>query len=142
MGERAAGLRTYQGAVAVVTGAASGIGLALAREMGRRGAEVVLADRQEEAGKAAAEALRSSGARATAAVMDVADPGAFDALVRATALRCGRLDYVFNNAGVGVFGEVRLHTLADWKHIVDINLWGVIHGVQAAYPLMARQGFG
>lgn len=135
-------LRTYTGAVSVVTGAASGIGRALAEELSRRGSEVVLADLQIELAEEVAATLRAAGGKAQAALLDVADAAAVDALLRATVERAGRLDYLFNNAGIGVGGPVGKHTLEDWNHILDVNLRGVIHGVHSAYPIMQRQGFG
>ncbi|MBI9085048.1 MAG: SDR family oxidoreductase [Desulfobacterales bacterium] len=135
-------LRVYNGAVAVVTGGASGIGRALAGELARRGAEVVLADLQDEAVGAAAAEIRSMGAKATATVLDVADSEAVQNLVRETMARTGRLDFLFSNAGIGIGGEVRDYTLEDWNRLIDVNLRGVVHGVQAAYGPMADQGFG
>ncbi|MBI4700274.1 MAG: SDR family oxidoreductase, partial [Deltaproteobacteria bacterium] len=82
------------------------------------------------------------GAGAEAAALDVRDAGAFDAAVAAAMERHGRLDYLFNNAGTGVGGEAKDYTLDDWRYVVEVNLMGVIHGVQAAYPRMIRQGFG
>jgi NAD(P)-dependent dehydrogenase (short-subunit alcohol dehydrogenase family) len=136
------GIRVFDGAVAIVTGGASGIGRALAEALAKRGAEVVVADLQAEVGTEVAAALRALGHRATAAPLDVTDPEAVRALVEATAARCGRLDYLFNNAGIGVAGEICDLQLADWERIIAVNLRGVVHGVQAAYPLMRRQGFG
>src|SRR5262249_22397684 len=80
--------------------------------------------------------------QATAEQLDVTDFAATNRLVQDT-FRCqGRLDYIFNNAGIGIVGEVRLYELEDWNRVLDANLRGVIHGVQAAYPIMLRQGFG
>src|SRR4051812_39070368 len=93
-------LRTFDGAVAIVTGAASGIGRALAESLARRGAHVVLADRQAELAEEVAAAIRTSGGRAAAADLDVTDFPATERLVRQTAESHGRLDYLFNNAGV------------------------------------------
>ncbi|MBI3782321.1 MAG: SDR family oxidoreductase [Deltaproteobacteria bacterium] len=132
------GLRTFEGAVALITGGASGIGAALARALAARGATLVLADRDyEDAQKVAADL-----SRAEAAPLDVRDAAAFDALVASVLQRHGRLDYLFNNAGTGVGGEVKDYSLDDWRYIVEVNLMGVIHGVQAAYARMIRQGFG
>lgn len=136
------GLRTFDGAVAIVTGGASGIGRALAEELARRGAEVVVADLQAELAAEVAAAIRSAGGRASAETLDVTDADAFQALVQASHLRAGRLDYLFNNAGIAVGGEVHEHTLEDWRRVIDVDLMGVVYGVNAAYPLMIEQGFG
>ena len=136
------GLRTYQDAVAVVTGGASGLGRALADELARRGAEVVVADLQTELAEEAAATIRAAGGRAVAETLDVTDAPAVERLVLATFDRTGRLDYLFNNAGIAIVGEAQLHKLDDWNRVIDVNLGGVVHGVNTAYPLMLRQGFG
>lgn len=133
-------LRTFQQAVAIVTGGGSGIGVALARELLARGAaRVVLADIRLDAAQAAAREL---GDRATAAVLDVRDAAAFRALVDEVAAREGRIDHLFNNAGVAILGPAERHTPDDWKLVLEVNLHGVVNGVQAAYPRMIAQGFG
>jgi NAD(P)-dependent dehydrogenase (short-subunit alcohol dehydrogenase family) len=135
-------LRTFEGAVAVVTGGASGIGRALGEALAGRGARVVLADLQVDLAQAVAARIRESGGHATAAPLDVADFAATNRLVQDTFRTEGRLDFVFNNAGIGIQGEARLYELEDWYRVLDVNSRGVIHGVQAAYPIMLRQGFG
>lgn len=135
-------IRTYRDAVCLVTGGASGIGAALSRELARRGASVILADRQPERAAAVAGEIESAGGRARATALDVRDPDAFEALVAGTLSDSGRLDYLFNNAGIGVGGFFEDHSLEDWRYIVDVNLMGVIHGARAAYPRMCEQGFG
>jgi NAD(P)-dependent dehydrogenase (short-subunit alcohol dehydrogenase family) len=135
-------LRTFQGAVAIVTGAASGIGKALAAGLARRGAQVVLADLQQEPAEAAAEEICRLGGQASARRLDVRDFAAVNDLVRDTAEAAGRLDYLFNNAGITIGGEVRHYQIEDWYQVLDVNLRGVVNGVQAAYGIMVRQGFG
>ena len=132
----------YDGATAIVTGGASGIGLAIARELAGMGCEVVIADIQGDlARKAAAEINR--GSRKVAAVkVDVTDHRAVEGLVRDTVKRTGRLDFMFNNAGIAIGGDASQYTIKDWNSIIDINLYGVINGIQAAYPQMIRQGSG
>jgi NAD(P)-dependent dehydrogenase (short-subunit alcohol dehydrogenase family) len=135
-------LRTYHAAVAIVTGGASGIGRALGEALARRGARVVLADLQVELAKEVAARIKEQGGHATAEELDVTDSAATNRLVQVTFQNEGRLDYVFNNAGIGIVGEARLYELDDWYRVLDVNLRGVVHGVQAAYPIMLRQGFG
>ncbi len=135
-------LRTYQDAVAIVTGAASGIGRALAEELARRGAEVVLADLQAELAEEAAASIRARGGKAAAEWLDVTDFAAVVRLVQATAESRGRIDYLFNNAGIAVIGELAHYQIDDWYRVLDVNLRGVVHGVQAVYPILVRQGFG
>ena len=135
-------IRTYEGAVAIVTGAASGIGRTISEALAKRGAKVTLADRQVELAEEVAEGIRSAGGVATVAELDVRDFAACEQLVRQTVEAEGRLDYMFNNAGIGIGGEVRLYSIGDWYQVLDVNLRGVVHGVQAAYPVMVDQGFG
>jgi NAD(P)-dependent dehydrogenase (short-subunit alcohol dehydrogenase family) len=135
-------LRTYRGAVAIVTGAASGIGRSLSEELARCGSEVILADLQSERAEAIASAIRAAGRKAQAVTVDVAEAGQVDALIRQTVERTDRLDYLFNNAGIGIGGPIGKLTLEDWERAISVNLRGVIHGVRAAYPIMLGQGFG
>jgi NAD(P)-dependent dehydrogenase (short-subunit alcohol dehydrogenase family) len=133
---------TYAEKVAIVTGGASGIGKALGIELARRGAEVVLADRQHAAAEEVAAAIRADGGKATAVELDVRSHAAFKALADRTLARTGRIDYLFNNAGIGVGGEVGDYKLEDWTDVIDVNLLGVVHGIQAVYPAMIAQGSG
>jgi NAD(P)-dependent dehydrogenase (short-subunit alcohol dehydrogenase family) len=129
---------TFAGKVAVVTGAASGIGRAVATELAAGGARVVIADVDGEGARAAAAAIPEATARS----LDVTDAAAVERVVHETAAAAGRLDFLFNNAGIALFGEARDTTLEDWNRLIDVNLRGVVHGVAAAYPVMIRQGFG
>ena len=136
------GLRTFDNAVSIVTGGASGIGLALGKALAARGSQVVLADRQIDLAEDVANRLQQGGARVTAAELDVKDYAAFERLIQQTVEQHGRLDYLFNNAGIGIAGDVQLHELQDWYEMLDVNLRGVIHGIQAVYSIMVDQGFG
>jgi len=128
--------------VALITGGASGIGAAFARELAGRGVEVVLADRQFELAGEVADAILQSGGEATAVELDVRDAEAFERVVDDTVARTGRIDYLFNNAGIGVGGTILGYTLPDWYDVFDVNLRGVAHGIQSVYPVMCRQGAG
>jgi NAD(P)-dependent dehydrogenase (short-subunit alcohol dehydrogenase family) len=131
------------GDVAVVTGGGSGIGVALGRALVRRGCDVVLADLDAPAAVAAADLLTAEGpGTAVASPLDVADASAVQGLIEATAARHGRLDWLFNNAGIGLGGEPEELTLAHWERCIDVNLRGVLHGCHAVYPIMKAQGFG
>jgi NAD(P)-dependent dehydrogenase (short-subunit alcohol dehydrogenase family) len=125
-----------------VTGAGSGIGAALAEALARRGSHVVVADVDGADAEAVARGIRARGGTAAARTVDVRAFSEVDGLVRETVAERGRLDYLFNNAGIGVVGEVVDYTVEAWDRILGVNLHGVIHGVQAAYPVMVRQGFG
>ncbi|MCH9730280.1 MAG: SDR family oxidoreductase [Actinomycetia bacterium] len=136
------GTSDLSGKVAFITGGASGIGAALATKLTRAGAEVWIADRQSELADRLAERLCRAGAAAHVVELDVRDHSAFDRAIAHTLQVSGRIDYLFNNAGIGVGGEVDSLTLDDWNDIIDVNLRGVIHGVRAAYPAMISQGSG
>jgi NAD(P)-dependent dehydrogenase (short-subunit alcohol dehydrogenase family) len=125
--------------IAVVTGAGRGIGRALALAMSQRGAHVVVTDIDEEsAGLVAAEC----GPTCSARCLDVRDAPAVQSAIGETVREHGRIDFLFNNAGIGIAGELDEIPLAAWDAVIDVNLRGVIHGVVAAYPHMVRQGFG
>lgn len=128
--------------VAIVTGAASGIGRSLAIQLAAAGARVTLADVDGEGARAVASSIVGAGFRAAAATLDVSDRDAMRALVERVAAENGRLDLLVNNAGVLVGGPVEAMEPIDWERLVRINLLGVIHGVEAAYPRMVRQGSG
>lgn len=135
-------MSTFSGAAAVVTGGASGIGRALCEALARRGARVVVADRNVEGAAGVAAAITAAGGRARAAAVDVADFSSVERLIDGAVRAHGRIDLLFNNAGIGVFGEELDVSLEDWQRVLDVNLWGVIHGIRAAYPRMVSQRGG
>jgi len=133
----------FESKVAIVTGGASGIGRALCEELGRRGASMVaVADINSDGAKQVASSVTAAGGLAREAQLDVSRADHVQKLVAETVSEHGRLDYMFNNAGIAMCGEVRDMDVKHWQRIVDINLWGVIHGTTAAYRVMTRQGFG
>ena len=127
--------------LAIITGGASGIGAALAESLVLRGTRVIIVDRDRDAGTSTVETLAQHGT-CELAVADVRDRGAIAAIVTGAASRHGRLDYMFNNAGTATGGELLATPPELWDRILDVNLRGVVHGVEVAYPIMARQGFG
>jgi NAD(P)-dependent dehydrogenase (short-subunit alcohol dehydrogenase family) len=128
------------GRVAVVTGAASGIGRALAEAFAAAGSAVVVADLDGTEAEVVAAGIRDSGGDALAVGVDVADAAAVDQLAATTLDRFGRVDVLCNNAGVSTFNLLRDQTLDDWRWVFDVNLWGVVHGVQSFVPIMRSQG--
>ena len=86
--------------------------------------------------------LRARGAKAHAIELDVRSYPAFERAVANVVETSGRIDYLFNNAGIGIGGEIDTFTIDDWNDIIDVNLRGVVNGIQATYPVMIRQGFG
>jgi NAD(P)-dependent dehydrogenase (short-subunit alcohol dehydrogenase family) len=133
---------TVSGKIAFVTGGASGIGAALATKLAAGGAEVWIADRQIDKAQQLAQGLSSGGAKAHAIELDVRDYPSFERAAADALQKSGRIDYLFNNAGIGVGGEIDSYTLDDWNDVIDVNLRGVIHGIQAVYPIMIRQHSG
>jgi NAD(P)-dependent dehydrogenase (short-subunit alcohol dehydrogenase family) len=135
-------MNDFKGKVAIVTGGASGIGRALCQEMGRRGALVVVADVNIEGAQEVASVISPTGCPATPKRLDVSQADDVQKLIDETVSEHGRIDCMFNNAGIGIAGEMRDMDLGLWRDIVNVNLWGVIHGTTSAYQIMARQGFG
>lgn len=133
-------MTAYDNQVAIVTGAASGMGRELVRQLAAGGATVVATDIDARTLGESVAALASPGV--SAETLDVVDAVRFRKLVERTAREHGRLDYVFNNAGIAVYGEAIDMTRAQWERIVNINLWGVLNGTMPAYEVMAKQGFG
>ncbi len=131
-----------QGRVAFVTGGASGLGLSMARTLLQRGASVMLADR-DEAGldRALADLSKDSNA-VSSIVCDVADAGQIEEAAQKTVEHFGKVHIVANNAGVGLGGQPGEIPLQDWRWIVDINLMGVVHGVETFTPLIQSHGEG
>jgi NAD(P)-dependent dehydrogenase (short-subunit alcohol dehydrogenase family) len=133
-------MEKLRGRVAVVTGAASGIGLALAERFADEGMKVVMADVEAAALDTAAAAVRAKTAGVLALRVDVSHADDVERLARETYAAFGTAHVVCNNAGVAVFGAVHEHSLADWQWVMGVNLWGVIHGVRAFVPRMLAGG--
>ena len=129
------------GRVAIVTGGGSGIGAALVRALVECGAQVIGADLDEAAAHRVAKSTQGPGS-ARGVPVDVTAATAVQALVSDVVEREGRLDLMFNNAGITFGGETEELTLEQWNAIIDVNIRGVVHGVAAAYPVMIRQGHG
>ena len=133
-------MEKLQGRVAVVTGAASGIGLALAERFAAEGMKVVMADIEAAALESAAAAVRARAPAVHAVRVDVSRAEDVERLARETYAAFGAAHVVCNNAGVAVIGAVHEHSLADWQWVIGVNLWGVIHGVRAFVPRMLAGG--
>jgi NAD(P)-dependent dehydrogenase (short-subunit alcohol dehydrogenase family) len=132
----------FEKRITIVTGGASGIGRALCEELAWRGATVIVGDINLPGAQEVASAIAASGGAASAAYVDVRHAMDVQALVDNAAKRHGHLDILFNNAGIGVGGELHELSLEHWRTAIEVNLLGVVHGVAAAYPIMVRQGAG
>lgn len=130
------------GKTAVITGGGSGIGLATATHLARRGANLVLADIEAGVLRDASARLEATGAQVETVVCDVASLDAVEALAEAAFDRFGRVHVLFNNAGVAVGGPIVEMSHDDWRWVIDVDLWGVIHGVEVFLPRMIQQGEG
>jgi NAD(P)-dependent dehydrogenase (short-subunit alcohol dehydrogenase family) len=132
-------MKDFRGKVAVITGAASGIGRALAERCAREGMKVVLADVEPGALAEVVANLPAGGATALAVRTDVSQAGDVEALARKTLEAFGAVHLLCNNAGVATSGTVWESGLTDWEWVLGVNLWGVIHGVRTFIPVMLAQ---
>jgi NAD(P)-dependent dehydrogenase (short-subunit alcohol dehydrogenase family) len=135
-------MRELRGKVAVVTGAASGIGRALSDRFAREGMRLVLADVEEKPLAEACQAALRHGTDALAVATDVSDGMQVDALARRAFETFGAAHVLCNNAGVSAGGMTWGLSQADWEWVLGVNLWGVIHGIRAFVPRMIAQGEG
>jgi NAD(P)-dependent dehydrogenase (short-subunit alcohol dehydrogenase family) len=135
-------MRELRGRVAVVTGAASGIGRALAFELARRGAELALSDVDEAGLAETCRASEALGARVSSERVDVADRAAVERHAVFVSAQHGRVNLVINNAGVGLGATISDMTYDDLEWLFGINFWGVVHGTKAFLPLLKQSGEG
>jgi NAD(P)-dependent dehydrogenase (short-subunit alcohol dehydrogenase family) len=129
-----------RGKTAVITGGASGIGRALSLRLAREGANVVVADLDETGMAAVAGEAQALGVKALAARTDVSDRGQVEALAVRAFETFGAVHVLANNAGVAAWGGLETATHRDWQWVLGVNLWGVIHGVEAFVPRMIARG--
>jgi NAD(P)-dependent dehydrogenase (short-subunit alcohol dehydrogenase family) len=135
-------MEDLQGKVAVITGGASGIGRAVAERAATEGMRIVLGDIEEGPLTETVDALTGGGAEAVGVVTDVADLASVHALRDRALDRFGAVHLVHNNAGIGLGGPIWEVSEEDWRWILGVNLWGVIHGVATFTPLLMDQGEG
>lgn len=128
--------------VVAITGASSGIGAATARRLAGAGAAVVLGARRVDRLIALVEEIRQAGGRAEAVKVDVTDAEDVRGLVQAAVSAFGRLDVLVGSAGIGPISPMRSRRTSDWSAMIDVNLRGVLHGIDAALPVFEEQGRG
>ena len=132
----------YKDKICIITGANSGIGYALSEELLKRGSIVYMAGRNPKKIADAAKQLSAYEDQVHTLIVDVTDQKQVEKAINDTVEETGRLDFLFNNAGVGGTIPFEWATLEDWKNIIDTNLWSVIYGVHTAVPIMLKQGSG
>jgi NAD(P)-dependent dehydrogenase (short-subunit alcohol dehydrogenase family) len=132
-------VKEFKDRTAVITGAASGIGRAIAERCAREEMKVVLADIDEEALGQAEREMKAAGVSVLSVVTDVSRASDVESLAQKTLAAFGAVHLLCNNAGVGVGGCIWECTLEDWKWVLGVNLWGIIHGVRVFIPIMLEQ---
>jgi len=132
-------VKEFKDKVAVITGAASGIGRGIARRCAQEGMKVVLADIEEKALTQTAREMKAGGASVLAVLTDVSKASDVEVLGQKTLDAFGAVHLLCNNAGVGTGATIWESTLADWEWVIGVNLWGVIHGIRVFVPIMLEQ---
>ncbi len=132
-------MREFKDKVAVITGAASGIGRGITRRAIKEGMKVVLADIEKDALHQTEKELKSAGAEVISVVTDVSKLENIEKLAQKTIESFGEVHLLCNNAGVAVPGALWECVLSDWKWVIGVNLWGVINGIQTFIPIMLEQ---
>jgi NAD(P)-dependent dehydrogenase (short-subunit alcohol dehydrogenase family) len=133
-------VESFEGRGTVITGGANGIGFATAREFARRGARVVLADIDQSALDSAVAQLRGDGVNVHGVVCDVRKLDDVNHLADEAFRLLGGVHVVFNNAGIAYAGPIAQTSHDDWRFVIDVDLWGPIHGVEAFLPRLIEQG--
>lgn len=135
-------MRIFKDKVAIVTGGASGMGRVICDKLSAAGGKVVIADIDGTGAENVVQEIQGQGGQAKAAQLDTSCDADVKALVADTAAEYGRLDYMFNNAGILIAGETRDMGDEEWARILGVNFQGVLSGTLAAYKIMVEQGFG
>ena len=135
-------MKDVAGKVAFITGGASGMGLGMAKAFGAAGMKVMIGDIEQEALDSSVAALKESGIDAAGIKVDVADRDSVFAAAKATIDTFGKVHVLCNNAGIGVSGKSEKCAMENWEWVMDVNVWGVIYGLQAFVPLIESHGEG
>ena len=135
-------MRAFAGKTVFVPGGGSGIGKAMSLKLASQGATVLLLGLREDRLELVEEAISQAGGKAYFSYVDVTDYDAYRDAVDAFYAAHGNIDYLFNNAGVTLLAEALDTPIERWRRLVDVNLMGVVNGIQLIYPRMAKAGFG
>ena len=135
-------MKTFSGKVAAITGAGSGIGRALALRLARRGCHLALSDVNERSLARTVELARRAGVKVTGARVDVADREAVYRWAEGAAGGHGKVNFIFNNAGVALGSTIEGGSYEDLEWLFGINFWGVVHGTKAFLPHLVASGAG
>ncbi len=133
---------TFKDNVIIITGGASGIGCALSKELGIRGAKIIICDINKAGAETVASSINDDGGDAEAVMLDVSKEDDFKQLIERVYLEKKRLDMIFNCAGIALIGEICDMEMNHWHTTLDVNLYGTLHGTMHAYKIMLKQGFG
>ena len=134
-------MNTFKDKTAIVTGGASGIGRALCRQLAGAGAKVYVADINKEGADNTVSIISDERGKADSIAIDMCNPDAVERMVSTVASK-GSLDYMFNNAGMIMFGEFRDMSYEQWRHFIDTDIMSVVNGTFSAYKIMINQGYG
>ena len=135
-------MKQFKDKIAIVTGGAAGIGRALCEELVGYGATVIIADINAESAEQTANEIKKAGGNIIGKQLDVTKAEEIEQFIDEIVSEYGRIDYMINNAGIGLMGEVRDMELDQYRRLVDVNLMGIFYGCRAAYAVMIKQGFG
>jgi NAD(P)-dependent dehydrogenase (short-subunit alcohol dehydrogenase family) len=136
------GIKDFRGKVTMITGAGSGIGRATALAFAAQGADLIIVDKEEDRVVEVAGEIKARGARVLARKVDVSDRTQVDDLAGFVMAERGKVDILYNNAGIGVGGGFDCTSLEEWERIFSINFWGVLYGIRAFLPHMIERRYG
>jgi NAD(P)-dependent dehydrogenase (short-subunit alcohol dehydrogenase family) len=135
-------MKKINGKIAIVTGAGSGLGRAIAEYLARKGAEVIVTDINIASANETFNRIKENGGKGLVLQVDVCNVKAVEKMISVTIDKYGRIDFLFNNAGAAINGEFKDMTLDHWNKMMDVNFWGIVYGCKLVYPIMMKQGNG